>query len=145
VFTFTGVWLSYSLCKFEQRRVPAEQKVTGILYVHRISDNRMTEPPFTNQEVFEEFCGDELGKKICVTTTHWDLVDEQTGEKREVDIKRDYCVNGTTMARFKGTQESAWHAVDTLLQAAEASITRASGSASAGTNDAGAGGANTGG
>lgn len=90
----------------------------------------MTEPPFTDQIGFGNFCGDALGRKICVTTTHWDLVDEQTGKKREEVIKNDYCVTGTTMVRFNGTHDSAWVAVDTLLQAVDTDATNA-GSANA--------------
>lgn len=92
-------------------------RVAGILYLHRISDNRITEPPFTNQATFQSFCGEDIGEKICIVTTCWDKVDQLIGEKREKDIKSKYCAAGTPMARFKLTSahESAWLAVSKIL------------------------------
>lgn len=77
----------------------------------------MTEPPFTDEEMFERYCGSNLGRKICVVTTHWDRIERGLGAQREKEIKDNYCATGTTMARFLHTRESAWDVVETLLEA----------------------------
>jgi len=103
--------------KWIKTRVPAEQKITGVLYLHNITGNRMTEFPFTNEAMFEQYCGKNLGRRICVTTTHWDQVNKEVATRRESEIREKYCVTGTTMARFLCTRESAWEVVEKLLQA----------------------------
>ncbi|KAF8226277.1 hypothetical protein L208DRAFT_1302672, partial [Tricholoma matsutake] len=105
--------------KWIQTRVPAEQNVTGVLYLHNITGKRMTEPPFTSEGMFEQYCGNNVGRKICVTTTHWDRVDKEVGARREEEISDKYCATGMTMARFRRTQESAWQVVETLLEASK--------------------------
>ena len=98
-------------------RVPAERNFTGVLYLHNIMGKRMTEPPFTSARMFELYCGYNLGRRICVTTTHWSRVPETVGVKREQEIEDKCCATGTTVARFLRTRESAWEVVETLLQA----------------------------
>ncbi|KAF9469797.1 hypothetical protein BDZ94DRAFT_1243279 [Collybia nuda] len=103
--------------EFRKRIDTEKARVAGILYLHRISDNRITEPPFTNQATFQTFCGEDIGKKICIVTTYWDKVDQSTGEKREKDIENKYCAAGTPMARFElnKAHDSAWLAVSKIL------------------------------
>jgi hypothetical protein len=79
----------------------------------------MTEVPFTSEGMFEQYCGRNLGQKICITTTHWDRVPEAVGAEREQEIEDKYCATGTAMARFMRTRESAWEVVETLLRASE--------------------------
>jgi hypothetical protein len=101
-------------------RVPANQKFAGVLYLHCISANRITEP-FT-KGLFGRYWGVDLGRNVCVTTTHWDRVDKQVGAQREKEIRENYCATGTPMARFLHTRESAWDVVETLLQADTAGV-----------------------
>jgi hypothetical protein len=75
----------------------------------------MTESPFASHRMFEPSIGINLGRKICVTTTHWDRGDKEVGASREEEIRDKYCAPDTAMARFLGTQESAWDVVRTLL------------------------------
>ena len=77
----------------------------------------MTEICFTDKAAFEQYCGKNLGRKICIVTTHWDKIDNEVGTRRETEIREKYCMTGTTMARFLCTRESAWEVVETLLQA----------------------------
>jgi hypothetical protein len=77
----------------------------------------MTEGLITNETMFDQYCGKHVGRKICVTTTHWDRVDEEIGAQRETEIRDKYRATGATMARFQRTHTSAWEVVETLLQA----------------------------
>jgi hypothetical protein len=75
----------------------------------------MTESPFTSDRMFKQYFRITLGRKICVTTTHWDRVDKEVGAGREEEIRDTCCAPDTAMARFLGTQESVWDVVKTLL------------------------------
>jgi len=77
----------------QSNRYKNELRVAGLLYFHRISDDRMAQSAMENlissQKLFEgEF------DRIVFTTTMWDLVDEEMGVKRErqlMDVSRFIC------------------------------------------------------
>jgi hypothetical protein len=95
--------------------------VTGIIYLHRISDVRMTEQPLTHLKAFEKMCGDNYTEKILLVTTMWSLVDAPTGLEREEELRAKYWSSmmacGSDMVRFEDMEdtESAWRAVRILL------------------------------
>jgi len=98
-------------------------KVAGIIYLHRISDVRMTERPLTHLKAFEKMCGGgNFPEKILLVTTMWSLVDERTGSHREEELRRKYWSSmmacGSDMMRFEDMEdtESAWCAVNLLLE-----------------------------
>jgi hypothetical protein len=98
-------------------------RVAGILYMHRILDGRMTERPLAHPAVFQNMCGDvDIPRRMLLVTTMWRLVDEEKGSRREEQIRREYWSSmmalGSRMVRFedKGDSESAWRAVDVLLE-----------------------------
>jgi len=94
--------------------------LAGILYLHRISDNRMAGTPLKNLRMFKKLCGDNALKNVILTTTMWDEVDEEIGEEREQELKREYwsgmIKRGSTTARFQNTSDSAWSIADPLIQ-----------------------------
>ena len=65
--------------------------LSGLLYFHRISDNRMAGTPLKNLRMFEELCGKNAFHSVILTTTMWDEVDGETGEERERELKEKYC------------------------------------------------------
>ena len=105
------------------KRVHCSEKIkpAGIIYVHRISDNRMTERPGAHLATLQKWCGDDFPQRILFVTTMWHLVDEEMGTRREEQIRTDYwktmTTRGTKMFRFedKDDAESAWRAIDALL------------------------------
>ncbi|KAM0302797.1 hypothetical protein ACHAO8_011571 [Botrytis cinerea] len=46
-------------------------KLTGIVYLHRISDNRMPGSAVRNLEVFEALCGPDCFRNVALATTFW--------------------------------------------------------------------------
>lgn len=97
-------------------------KLSGLLYFHRISDNRTVGAPFKNLGKFEELCGKNNLQKVILTTTMWDEVDQETGEKREEELKSKYwrpmLQRKSTTDRFKRTRESAFTVIDPLIDTA---------------------------
>ncbi|KAL0948440.1 hypothetical protein HGRIS_011016 [Hohenbuehelia grisea] len=95
--------------------------LSGILYFHRISDNRMAATPLKNVRMFEKLCGEDALSKVILTTTMWDEVDEELGEHREQELRTHFwdafISQGSTTKRFKNTPESAWGIVAGFLEA----------------------------
>ncbi|KAG9312302.1 P-loop containing nucleoside triphosphate hydrolase protein [Chiua virens] len=75
-------WLSSSYKK--------HKLLSGILYLHRIMDNRMAGTPLKNLRVFQKLCGKDALDKVYLTTTMWDEVDERVGERRLEELRSDY-------------------------------------------------------
>jgi uncharacterized membrane-anchored protein YjiN (DUF445 family) len=88
--------------------------------MHRISDNRMAGAPKKNLHVFEDLCGDEAMRKVILATTMWKNVKEDTGLRREMELKEVYwktmLEKNSTIVRFYGTYQSAWSIVDEILR-----------------------------
>lgn len=59
----------------------------GIIYLHRITDVRMSGSARRNLLMFKHLCGDEYLKKVILVTTMWDKELESVGENRERELK----------------------------------------------------------
>ncbi|KAF7416402.1 hypothetical protein PC9H_002668 [Pleurotus ostreatus] len=95
-------------------------KVAGILYVHRITDVRMTENPIRHLDTFHELCGgNQPAHKVILTTTMWANIDEETGGKRERELKdgcwKPMASQGSRVMRYHDTSESARDIIRTLV------------------------------
>ncbi|KAI5992853.1 P-loop containing nucleoside triphosphate hydrolase protein [Pisolithus marmoratus] len=93
-------------------------KLSGVLYLHRISDNRVSGTPLRNYNMFKELCGKENFKNVILVTTMWDEVTEEAGLAREKELQSDFwrsmiCL-GSTIHRFEGTMESAWKIINSI-------------------------------
>jgi hypothetical protein len=90
--------------------------LTGLLFLHRISDNRMTGTARRNTHVFEMLCGAGGLRNVILVTTMWDSVDEQAGLLREKELRLNFWQSmsrsGSRMARFDNTHQSAWSILD---------------------------------
>jgi hypothetical protein len=90
--------------------------LTGLLFLHRISDNRMTGTARRNTHVFEMLCGAGGLRNVILVTTMWDSVDMQAGLLREKELWLNFWQSmsrsGSRMARFDNTHQSAWSILD---------------------------------
>ncbi|KAI5988357.1 P-loop containing nucleoside triphosphate hydrolase protein [Pisolithus albus] len=93
-------------------------KLSGILYLHRISDNRVGGTPLRNYRMFNELCGKDNFKNVILVTSMWDVVTEEVGSAREQELRVDFwkamIALGSTTHRFEGTTESAWKIINSL-------------------------------
>ena len=102
----------------------ADVQLTGIIYLHRISDNRMARPAVTSLKMLQRLCGDHCLPSVVLVTTMWsDQTQTQeftAQEEREVDLKSnskywgDLIHKGATTARYDGTYSSALNIVSYL-------------------------------
>jgi len=60
--------------------------LAGIIYMHRISENRMGGISKENFRLFEKICGKDAMKNVVIATTMWDEVSHEVGEMREQEL-----------------------------------------------------------
>jgi hypothetical protein len=101
-------------------RYQREIKLAGILYFHRITDNRVAGTPLKNLRMFEKLCGKHALGNIILTTTMWDKIDNEIGQEREKELRGQYWKSmirlGSTTVRYCNTRDSAWEILDKVLQ-----------------------------
>jgi len=95
-------------------------KLTTIVYLHRITDNRLSGSLLKNLRMFTSLCGQEAMPNVVIGTTMWGEVRQEHAERRETEMKRtfwaDMLKNGCRVERFLDTYESAWHLVDKVSE-----------------------------
>ncbi|KAF9449508.1 hypothetical protein P691DRAFT_703046 [Macrolepiota fuliginosa MF-IS2] len=94
-------------------------KLSGILYLHRITDNRMTNTLLRNLDMFQNLCGSSALSNVILVTTNWDqLQSVDEGIKNEEGLRNNYWQplldSGSQMLRFEYTCTSAWNIINAL-------------------------------
>lgn len=84
----------------------------GIVYMHRITDNRMSGSARRYFEMFKCLCGEQNLKNVVLLTTMWsELNNEAIGLQRERELRKDYWIDmekcGSTVRRYGGTRREA--------------------------------------
>lgn len=96
------------------------QNIKGILYFHRILDERMLGSSIRHLRIFQALCGKSCMGKVTIVTTHWDRVSQGVGEERESELKEHYwkelITDGATVAQFRGSLEDADAITKRLMQ-----------------------------
>jgi hypothetical protein len=74
------------LASWLTRSYTANITLSGIIYLHKISDNRMQGSAKRNLYMFKKLCGDSALKNVILGTTMWDKVSETEGIAREREL-----------------------------------------------------------
>ncbi|KAL4064014.1 P-loop containing nucleoside triphosphate hydrolase protein [Scleroderma yunnanense] len=96
-------------------------RLTGLVYVHRISDTRVGGSSQRNLRMFRKLCGNDSMKNVVIVTTMWDKVTPEEGEQREQELRSSDNVfkplldNGAVMMRHDRTPKSAADIINYLL------------------------------
>ncbi|KAH6874970.1 P-loop containing nucleoside triphosphate hydrolase protein [Thelonectria olida] len=101
-------------------------RLGGIIYLHRITDNRVSGSAMRSFNLVKKMCGPEAAKFATLVTTTWDAVqlespkhDETAAREHELRTIDEYwgsMVNhGSPMQRWTGTRASALSILTTLL------------------------------
>ncbi|KAK6518921.1 hypothetical protein TWF281_003613 [Arthrobotrys megalospora] len=104
-----------------------EAKLAGIIYLHRISDVRMTGSALRNLRMFIKLCGQDGLGSVVLATTHWKnsqgvSIPEETGQSRVDELVREdgfwggMLKRGSTVVRHDGSRESALNIVAGLVK-----------------------------
>ena len=61
--------------------------LNGLIYVHRISDPKVSRISKRNLRLFKQLCGDGSLKNVCIITTNWSRVTKEEGDRRELELR----------------------------------------------------------
>ena len=98
-------------------------KLSGIVYLQRITDPRLTHGGRANLAMFRALCGDDPLRKVVLATTFWGEInnmDRAKDHEEELRTTPEYwgsmLSSKATMTRFHDTQESALNILRGLLK-----------------------------
>lgn len=102
-------------------------KLAGIIYLHRITDNRVSGSALRNLRMFKELCGQDVYKHVILATSMWNKLHETDKEpaiKREGELVsddgfwKDMYERGSGVKRwYADNKTSADDIIDSLLAA----------------------------
>jgi hypothetical protein len=98
--------------------------ISAIIFLHRISDNRMTASLLQSLRAVANFCGQQAVPFIFASTM-WGEVAYEVAEEREQELRQTFVteklIGGHRIERFNWTWDSAWQVIDgrTLKQSGE--------------------------
>ncbi|KAF9057816.1 hypothetical protein BJ165DRAFT_1423653 [Panaeolus papilionaceus] len=116
-----------TIIKSLQEWAKPQTHITAIMYLDRITDNRMSGRKRTTLEMFKALTGDGIASRMTVVTTMWDnLWNEQQvlkGSERFQEMEdlhwQDLLSQGGQILKFTNTQESALTVIDECLTSAK--------------------------
>jgi len=94
--------------------------ISGIVYLHRISDARIGISGTKNLRMLQKLCGNSMLDRVVFATTFWDKILMEHGAEREKELasREDFLHpmirRGTTLTRHIGGRESAYRIVELL-------------------------------
>ncbi|KAL4886535.1 P-loop containing nucleoside triphosphate hydrolase protein [Aspergillus karnatakaensis] len=100
-------------------------KLAGILYLHRISDNRVSGSTMKNIDLLEKMCGREALSRVFLVTTMWEWtqngrLSHQEATTREFKLAATsefwgrLCEHGSQVRRWPGDRQSAYSLIKEL-------------------------------
>ncbi|KAI0096353.1 P-loop containing nucleoside triphosphate hydrolase protein [Nemania sp. FL0031] len=96
-----------------------DMKLSGIIYLHPISDTRVTHHATKNLQMFQKLTGENNLKNVMLATSMWDKVSAEEGERREAELKSKFwrvlLAWDARTVRYNGTRESARGMARTLM------------------------------
>ncbi|KAJ4480259.1 lipoxygenase [Lentinula aciculospora] len=108
---FTDTAILKKIAEFLLDKYDKKQKVSGLVYLHRMSDPRFGGQATRNLKMFQNLCGTNAYRNIVVLTTFWDRVSMLEGAKREGQLQSmyfsDIVVGGALFMRHDRTARSA--------------------------------------
>ena len=97
-------------------------KLKGVIYLHRITDNRMQGSTMKNLQLFTKLVGEAALSNVVLVTTMWGKVDaksEEEANSRDSELREEYWGDmirkGSSATRFDGSKESAEGILSQLL------------------------------
>lgn len=90
------------------------------MYLHRISDNRLSSSALNNMGMFASMCGQRPMPNVVLVTTMWGGVRGANKARREQELRnhfwKDMLADGCRTLRFEDTFESAWAITDSIVE-----------------------------
>lgn len=115
------------IASFLSSTYQSKVKLAGIIYLHRITDNRYSGSALRNLRMFKELCGEDAYKHVVLATSmwgpRWGKEDYETATQREQELVSDggfwrtMKQRGSSVMRWLGDEASARSIVQSLLEA----------------------------
>ena len=99
--------------------------LSGIIYLHSISDARMTNSSLQNLRMFRRLCGDDNLENVILATTKWGVTPVEDAIRREKDLTSEggfwntMIAAGSRVRRFENSAASAEALVEEILRKKE--------------------------
>ena len=95
-------------------------RLAGIIYVHRISDERLSGISARNFKMFRELCGGPSLKNVILVTNMWGEVSKDVGEARERELTtnlfKPVLDKGARLARHHNAAQSAHDIIRCIIE-----------------------------
>jgi hypothetical protein len=117
----------HDISNFLDQSIPGTSKKTlaGIIYIHSLLDTRFLGSVLRNLRIFKKLCGGDDFARIVLATTMWDMIDQETAERKENEIKTNsdfwglMIKRGSSIFRLDRGEESAAKVIEYLLSCRE--------------------------
>ncbi|KAM5343458.1 hypothetical protein ACJ41O_011995 [Fusarium nematophilum] len=99
-------------------------KLAGIIYLHRITDNRVAGAALKNLNMFKHLCGNQAFGHVVLATSMWDTLDAasfKVGDQREEELisRAEFWgamhKGGSKVTRWAGNEDSARKIVSSII------------------------------
>ncbi len=100
-------------------------RLSGIIYLHAISDSRMTHSSLQNLRMFRKLCGDSNLGNVILATTKWGITPPVDAYRRERELASEngfwgmMIAAGSRVRRFENSVASAQALVEEILDGSE--------------------------
>ncbi|KAL4073381.1 P-loop containing nucleoside triphosphate hydrolase protein [Scleroderma citrinum] len=114
-----------TIAEWLERKYRGNIKLSGIIYTHRITDNRMSGSVSKNLDLFGRLCGNKAAEHVLLVTTMWDRArDPNIAASRVAQLEGNFwkplIEAGARHRKFENTTESAWDIVSDVVGGTEA-------------------------
>ncbi|KAF9442974.1 hypothetical protein P691DRAFT_779134 [Macrolepiota fuliginosa MF-IS2] len=106
-----------------QKTYQRDIKLCGLVYLHRITDNRMAGSPLKNLRMFGNLCGDVAMNRVILLSTMWPKIKPEVGIAREAELRNRFWAplieRGSSIARLQDSNSAreAWNIIEALIKA----------------------------
>ena len=111
--------LQDKITRFLTAQYKLQIRLKGIIFLHRINDNRIGGSGLRYLKIFRAIWGDDALPSVALVSTMWSKVEPGEGLRRDVelrgDIWKEMVAKGSYMFQYNGTSEMAETIVGQLL------------------------------
>ena len=108
------------ICAWMSSNYRKGKLLSGIIYLHRITDVRMDGTSLKNFKMLQKMCGPDALPNVFLTTTQWSNVSPALGAEREENLRHmdfwgELIVQGASLEKFEG-RESGLELIYKLME-----------------------------
>ena len=94
--------------------------MAGLIYCHRITDNRTSGSPKPNLRMFSKLTGSDTFEKVTLLQTMWDGVKPDVGQRRDKELRdslwKPAIDDGAMVVQFRDSVDESWAVVSRSVE-----------------------------